>query len=513
MLLRQGGLMGPPSQRVVLGLDISTTATKAILVRDDGTLLAAGASEYGFEAPEPLWIEQDPRAWWVAATEAIRAALSTAGIDGGDVQAIGLCGQMHGLVLLDAHDEVLRPAILWNDQRTLAECDEIRERVGRQRLIAIAGCDALASVTAPKLLWVRRHEPAAWARARRLLLPKDYVRLRLTGEHAIDASDAAGTLLFDLDARAWSAEIVEALGLDGAMLPRVLEGPDVVGTVTPQAAQATGLRSGTPVIAGAGDQAANAIGVGAVMPGATALSLGTSGVVFVTTAQRVVADGGQVQALCHALPDRWHLMGVTLSAAGSLKWLRETLAPGRSWDELTSIAAGVPPGAEGLLFLPFLTGDQTVHPDPLARAAFVGLNVRHGLAHLVRAVLEGVAFSLVDVFTMVAAASPTPPRDIRASGGGTRSFLWNQILADVMGMPLSLTGDAEAAARGAAVLAAVAAGWFRTVPEACDSMVRLAATVDPGVGSGAYGRSYDAYQQLYPALRDPSHRLSGLSGR
>jgi xylulokinase len=486
---------------VVLGIDVSTTATKAILIAPDGTVVGVAASEYDFESPRPLWAEQDPGLWWTAAQEAIATVLRETGTTADSIAAIGAAGQMHGLVLLDEREEVVRPAILWNDQRTAAECDEIRARVGRERFIAITGNEPLTGFTAPKLLWVRNHEPEAWARARHMLLPKDYVRFQLTGEHALDVADGAGTVLFDLAARTWSDEVVEVLGLDPAMLPRTVEGPDIVGVVSEAAAAATGLRAGTPVVGGAGDQAANAVGVGAVVPGVGAMSVGTSGVVFVPTAGPAIEPEGRLHAFCHAVPGTWHLMGVTLSAAGSLRWLRDEIASERSWDELTALAAAVPAGADGLVFLPYLSGERTPYPDPLARGAFVGLTVRHGLGHLVRAVLEGVAFSLRDVFELVRETSPEPLRDLRASGGGTNSPLWRQIIADVLGVPLSSTRTAEGVASGAAILAAVAAGWYPSVAAACEAMVEVTGTTEPGPDASAYEGAYGVYRDLYPALR------------
>jgi xylulokinase len=505
--MQSEGLMGG-GERVVLGVDVSTTATKAILLRPDGSVVGVAASEYDFKTPQPLWIEQEPHSWWTATQLAIRAVLADTRTPADDVVAVGVCGQMHGLVLLDDSGEVVRPAILWNDQRSAAECEDIRARVGRDQLIAISGNDAFAGFTAPKMLWVRRHLPAAWARSAQLLLPKDYIRFKLTGEYAVDVSDGAGTLLFDLGSRTWSPEILAALGLDPAMLPRTVEGPEVVAGISGQAAAATGLRAGTPVVGGAGDQAANAVGVGAVVPGVGALSLGTSGVVFSPTSGPTIEPAGRLHAFCHAVPGTWHLMGVTLSAAGSLKWLREELAPQHSWTELTTLAATVAPGADGLVFLPYLTGDQTAHPDPLARAAFVGLTVRHGLSHMVRAVLEGVACSLREVFELVRVTSPEPLHDVRVSGGGSRSPLWNQIVADVVGTPLTLTRNTEAAAAGAAILAAGAAGWHPTVATACEAMVAISSRVEPGPDARVYDELYAAYRDLYPALKGSFEALA-----
>lgn len=474
-----------------------------------GKLRGIAAAEYATSSPQPLWSEQDPETWWTAARSAIGRVLRESGTPPGSVEAVGLSGQMHGLVLLDAADRVVRPAILWNDQRTAAQCDAMREAIGRERLIAITGNDALTGFTAPKALWVREQEPAAWARVRHILLPKDLVRLRLTGEHVTDVADGAGTILFDLAARTWSAEVLAGLGIDAALLPRVVEGPEVGGRVTRAAGAATGLRPGIPVVGGGGDQAANAVGVGAVVPGVGALSVGTSGVVFVPTAGPAIEPDGRLHAFCHAVPETWHLMGVMLSAAGSLRWLRDTLAPGRSFDDLVALAEPVAPGSDGLVFLPYLSGERTPHPDPLARGAFVGLTLRHGPGHLVRAVLEGVAFGLRDAFELVRATSPAPLEDLRASGGGTRSGLWKRIVADVLEVPISLTRSSEGAASGAAILAAVGAGWFGSVAEACAALVALDGVTEPEPGAAeAYAPTYAVYRDLYPRLREPFARLS-----
>jgi xylulokinase len=490
---------------LVLGLDVSTTATKAVLQDAEGTVKAVGTSAYPYETPRPLWSEQDPARWWNATGIAVRAALDAADADATAVQAVGLTGQMHGLVALDARDEVLRPAILWNDQRTADECDSIREIVGRPRLIAITGNDALPGFTAPKLLWLQRHEPEVWARVAHVLLPKDFVRLRLTGEHAMDKADGSGTILFDLAARDWSSEVLEALGIEGRWLPRTYEGPTITGTVTRTEAAASGLRPGTPVIAGGGDQAAAAVGLGSVASGISSLSLGTSGVVFTTTDGPTVEPEGRLHAFCHAVPNRWHLMGVMLSAAGSLRWYRDALAPGVAFEELVEEAAHAPPGSDGLLFLPYLTGERTPYPDPLARGAFVGLTVNHGRAHLTRAVLEGVAFGMRDSLELMRSAGLPPPSEIRATGGGIRSDLWRQILADVLGAAIVTTSSAEGAAQGAATLAAVGAGWFDTVQDACRALVRIGEPTLPSEAAGAYTHAYARYRELYPALAATFH--------
>ena len=485
----------------VLGIDVSTTATKAILVDEAGGVAGVGSAEYDYAVPRPLWSEQDPRLWWDAAQAAIRGALASAGVAGADVAAVGLAGQMHGAVLLDDADEPLRPAILWNDQRTATECDEIRERVGAARLIEVTGNDALTGFTAPKLLWVRRHEPNIWNRTAHVGLPKDFVRHRLTGEHAVDRADGAGTLLFDLGRRTWSEEVVTALEIDPGLLPRTVEGPDVTGTVSSAAAEATGLAAGTPVVGGGGDQAANGVGVGAVAPGVVALSLGTSGVVFAATDRPLVEPEGRVHAFCHAVPDRWHLMSVMLSAAGSLRWFRDALAPGTAYGALDEEAATVPAGSEGLVFLPYLTGERSPHPDPTARGAFVGLTIGHDRRHLTRAVLEGVAFGLRDGLDQIISTGIPAPRQVRASGGGIASPVWRQILADVLDAEIATVSTTEGAAFGAAMLAAVGAGWFARVDEAVDRVVHLRPVAEPGPDASAYAAALERYRALYPALR------------
>jgi xylulokinase len=494
----------------VLGIDVSTTATKAVLVDESGTVRGVGIAEYPFDVPRPMWSEQDPGLWWTGGVEAIRGVLATSGVRGEDVVAIGLTGQMHGLVLLDAAGEVLRPAILWNDQRTAAECDHIRATLGTERLIRITGNDALTGFTAPKLVWVRDHEPDVWGRIAHVLLPKDYLRYRLTGGFALDKADGAGTLLFDLAARDWSREVVDALRIDPAWLPPTHEGPAITGGVSRAGAVATGLPEGTPVMAGGGDQAANGVGVGAVAPGVVALSLGTSGVVFAATDAPIIEPRGRVHAFCHAVPGRWHLMSVMLSAAGSLRWFRDTVAPGVPFGQLVSEAETVGPGSDGLLFLPYLSGERSPHPDPLARGAFVGLTLGHDRRHLTRAVLEGVAFGLRDGLDLMTAAGMPVPSRIHASGGGTASPLWNQILADVLQAEIATVDTTEGAAFGAALLAAVGVGWWRTVEEATQKVVTTTSAAIPGPDVARYAAIHAAYRELYPALAPLFPRLSAL---
>jgi xylulokinase len=488
----------------VIGIDTSTTATKAILIDRLGAVRGVAASSYEYEIPHPLWSEQDPRLWWTATVAAVKQLMT--GVRGEEITAVGLTGQMHGSVLLDADGEVVRPAILWNDQRTAAECDEIRQRMGVDRLIATTGNDALTGFTAPKLLWVRNHEPENWARVKHVLLPKDYVRYRLTDEWAVDVADGSGTILFDLATRSWSPQVLEALDLHSELFPPTFEGPAITGAVSPAAAAATGLVAGTPVMAGGGDQSANAVGVGAVSPGVVALSLGTSGVVFATTGGPAIEARGRVHAFCHAVPQRWHMMGVMLSAGGSLRWLRDALAPGVSFDDLVAGAATVEAGADGLLFLPYLTGERTPHPDPLARGAFAGLTVRHDLRHLTRAVLEGVAFGLTDGLDLMNQAGVPRPTQIRASGGGTRSDLWCQILADVLDAEIATVSTEEGAAYGAGILAAVGAGWFASVDEACSAVVNVSPVANPSAHAANYREVHDRFRQLYPALAPIFHQ-------
>lgn len=492
----------------VLGIDTSTTATKAVVVDGAGSVVAVGSATYDYQTPRPLWSEQDPGLWWTATREAIRSALTQAELDGSSIEAVGLTGQMHGLALLDEAGDPIRPALLWNDQRTQAECDEMRAVVGRERLISITGNDALTGFTAPKVLWVRANEPESYARARHALLPKDFVRLHLTGEYATDKAGASGTQLFDLAGRDWSAEILAALDIDPALLPSTHEGQEVTGVITPAAAAATGLAAGTPVVAGGGDQAASAVGTGVIDPGSLALSLGTSGVVFAATDRADHDPQGRVHAFCHALPGRWHLMGVMLSAAGSLRWFRDTLAPGASFADLTAEAATAPAGCDGLLFLPYLTGERTPHPDPNARGAFVGLTVRHTRAHLIRAIMEGVAFGLRDGFDLMRAAGLGTVDEIRASGGGVASPLWRQILADVLEADIVTVNTTEGAAYGAALLAAVGAGRGRSAAEMASDWVR---ETDRTSRSGQSYRAHHAlFTEQYDTLKPTFESQAGL---
>lgn len=489
-----------------LGIDVSTTATKALLVDSGGQVVAVSATEYPFETPRPLWSEQHPGLWWDGAQKSIRAVLEQSGIDPAQVGGVGLTGQMHGLVLLDEAGEVLRPSILWNDQRTQAQCDEIHARIGRERFIQITGNVALTGFTAPKILWVKQNEPDVYAKAAHVLLPKDYVRYKLTGEFGMDKADGAGTVLMNLEARDWSDEVLTALEIPRAWMPPLYEGPQITGRLTLDAAAATGLQAGTPVMAGGGDQAAQAVGVGAVTEGIVALTLGTSGVVFATANGAFIEPEGRLHAFCHSVPGKWHLMGVMLSAAGSLRWYRDTFAPGVGFDDLLAPASQIPAGSDGLLFLPYLTGERTPHPDPLARGAFVGLTVRHGLAHCTRAVLEGVAFGLKDSFELMKSSGLGEIRQVRVSGGGAKSPLWRQILADVFGCELVTVNTTEGAAYGAALLAAVGAGKYPSVEAACQAAIQVTGSTLPNAEQvSIYEKVYPLYRGLYPALTPTFH--------
>ncbi len=494
--------------RYFLGIDVSTTGAKALLIDEKGKVAASATTALSLQTPKPLWSEQDPHEWWKGTSASIRQSLSEAGAQGAEVAAVGLTGQMHGLVLLDESRRVLRPAILWNDQRTGRECEEIERRVGRSQLVRETGNVALTGFTAPKILWVRNHEPEVYARARLVLLPKDYVRLRLTGEAAMDKADGSGTMLFELRARGWSRSVLDKLEIPTEWLPPTYEGPQTTGRVTAEAAAETGLAAGTPVVAGGGDQAAGAVGAGAVRPGVVSLTLGTSGVVFATTDAPLVEPDGRLHAFCHALPGRWHFMGVTLSAAGSLQWYRDTLAPKESFAEVVAEAAQAPAGSEGLLFLPYLSGERTPYPDPLARGSFVGLTLRHKRAHLTRAVLEGVAFSMKDCFSLLQGAGVGSVREVRIAGGGAKGALWRQIVASVLGLPMVTVNSTEGAAYGAALLAGVGVSAWPGVEAACDATIAVTGRDQPNAEwSAAYAGLYPSYRELYGALKPTFDRL------
>ncbi len=495
----------------LLGIDVSTTATKALLIDESGNGVAVAATEYPFETPHPLWSEQDAALFWNGTVQSIRGVLEKSRIDPRNIAAVGLTGQMHGATLLDAHGEPLRPCILWNDQRTQKQCDEITARVGAQRVLQLTGNPVLTGFTASKILWVRENEPDVYHRVAHILLPKDYARYKLTGEFFSDVSDSSGTSLFDVGKRTWSDEMLRALDLPRAWLPEVTESPIVSAKISADAARATGLIEETPVVGGAGDQAAGAVGTGIVCEGIISATLGTSGVVFASSDTYRIEPQGRLHAFCHAVPGKWHLMGVMLSAGGSLRWYRDALGAYEKeiakqmdrdvYDVFTQDAATVPAGCEGLLFLPYLTGERTPYPDPNARGAFIGLTVRHTKAHLTRAVLEGVSFGLRDSLELMRALGITPTQ-VRASGGGARSALWRQILADVFDAEIVTVNVTEGAAFGAALLAGVGAGIYRDVESACDAVITTTSRIAPGAAKSVYAEYYPRYRALYPILKN-----------
>jgi len=495
----------------LLGIDLSTTGAKALLIDNEGRVMSSATTPLSLSTPFPLWSEQDPHEWWTAAVNSIQAALAEASMSGEDIAAIGLTGQMHGLVLLDDKGQVLRPAILWNDQRCGAECDEIRARVSRQKLVQITGNDALTGFTAPKILWVEEHEPEIHHRIRHILLPKDYIRYKLTAGLAMDKADGSGTMLFDLRKRTWSSELLKMLNISADWLPPTFEGHETTGEVTSEAAELTGLRAGTPVVAGGGDQAAQAVGVGVVRPGTMAVTLGTSGVVFAATESALIEPAGRLHAFCHAVSNRWHLMGVMLSAAGSLQWYHDKFARDKSFNELVNEAFEIPAGCEGLIFLPYLSGERTPYPDPFARGAWIGLTTRHSQPHLTRAVLEGVAFGLKDIFNLMKEVGLESVDQIRVSGGGAKSSLWRQIIADVFEAELVTVNTTEGAAYGAALLAGVGVGVWSDVDTACTQTIFVSDRVLPNAATAeTYQSMYREYRSLYPALKptfEAIHRL------
>src|ERR1700687_149487 len=489
------------------GMDVGTGGTRSVLLDEAGRVLGAATAEHApMASPELGWAEQDPRDWWRAARGAIAKCLKKASASAGEVAAIGVSGQMHGLWLLDAAGEVVRPALIWCDQRTEEECRAITERVGAKRLIELVANPALTGFTLPKIWWVRAHEPELWSRVRSVMLPKDYVRFKLTGARATDVADASGTLLFDVVNRRWSAEMLDASDLRAEILPEVFESPGVSGRVSKDGAVASGLREGTPVIAGGGDQGAGAVGRGIIAPGNVSATIGTSGVVFAATSSPVVEPKGRIHTFCHAIPGRWHVMGVRQGAGLSLRWFRDQFGGGASYDVLMKEAAEAPAGADGLLWAPYLMGERTPHLDPNARGALVGLTAQHTRAHVIRAILEGVAFSLRDTFTIFRELG-VPVKSIRLGGGGARSSLWQHIQADIYGLPVDLVAADEGAAYGAALLAGVGAGMWRSVEAACQTAVHVAKRVEPVAKNvELMNRRYEEYRKLYPALRTIGYR-------
>jgi xylulokinase len=483
-----------------LGIDIGTGGTRAVLVDRTGQVVASESAEHDPIASAQIgWAEQEPEDWWRAAKAATGAVMRFAIHAGHRVESVGLTGQMHGCVMVDADGNVLRPALIWCDQRTQPQCDWLTATIGYERLIELTCNPALPNFTLTKLLWVREHQPEIFARIAHVMCPKDYVRLRLTGEYAIDMQEASGTLLLDVTRRRWSSEVAEIAGIPEAWLPSLFEGPEICGRITPEAATITGIPAGTPVVAGAGDQGAGAVGMGILAPGSVSATIGTSGVVFAATAEPTRDAKGRLHTFCHAAPDIWHVMGVTNGAGLSLRYFRDTFAPHLSYDQLTALAAAVPAGSDGLLWTPYLFGERTPHLDPGARAAFVGITASHSLGHFVRAVMEGVAFSLKDTFTLFEELA-IPVDTIRLGGGGARGPLWRQIQADVYNHPVELLEAEEGGAFGAALLAGTGVNAWPTVQAACAATVRTAETIQPGAAP-AMQSAYPHYRRVYPALR------------
>ncbi len=505
---------------IVLGLDVGTTGTKAIAIDETGAVRTSALVEYPLLSPKPNWAEQVPADWRRAATEALAELAHAPGINPTDIKGLGLTGQMHGSVFLNADNQVLRNAILWCDQRTAKQCDEITAKVGAEKLIEMVCNPALTGFTAPKILWLRENEPEVYDKVQKVLLPKDYVRYVLTGEFATDVADASGTLLFDVKNRTWHAELMSMLDIPGDFMPRAYEGPEVTGRLTAEAAEATGLPKGIPVIAGGGDQAAGGVGCGIVRRGVISSTVGTSGVVFAFADEVSLDPQGRVHTFCHSVPNKWHVMGVVLSAGGSLRWFRDALCQAEQavaaetgidpYEYITAAAEAVPLGSEGLIFLPYLTGERTPHKDPCAKGAFIGLSLRHTRAHMARAVLEGVAFALRDSLEIIREMG-VPIEQVRASGGGGRSPFWRQIQADVNKTPLVTINVDEGPAYGAALLATVATGMYASIEEACDATIRVVDTCAP---DDASSRQYDPwfaeYQACYQALAPGFRRAAEL---
>lgn len=485
-----------------LGMDIGTGGTRAVLVNEDGHIVGSATCEHApFRTPHPGWAEQDPEDWWRAAQESIRAVLASANLPAEPIAAIGLTGQMHGAVMLDKAGKVLRPALIWCDTRTQPQCDWLTRELGAERLIELTCNPALPNFTLTKILWVKEHEPEIFAQIAQVMCPKDYVRFRLTGSYGIDVQEASGTLLLDVTHRRWSSEVARVSGIPEEWLPEVFESSAVCGTISEAGGGVTGLVKGTPVVAGAGDQGAGAVGMGILLPGSVSATIGTSGVVFAATDAPIKDPRGRLHTFCHAVPGRWHVMGVTQSAGLSLRYLRETFASSQSYDELLVGAATVAAGSDGLLWAPYLLGERTPHLDPEVRAAFVGITPSHSLRHYTRAVLEGVAYSLQDTFSLLGELG-IPVKGVRLGGGGARGPLWRRIQAGVYNRTVDVLEAEEGGAFGAALLAAVGVGKWKSADEACAAAIHVAEQIAPDQDDvNAYRQGYTDWKKLYPALR------------
>jgi len=491
-----------------IGLDVSTTASKALAMNAAGEVIVTKSFGHVLSTPRPLWSEQDPTEWWQASSAALREVLTV--IPPAEIAAISLTGQMHGLTALDKDNHPLRPAMLWNDQRSGPQCAAITETFGAKRLYEHIGSMMLPGFTAPKLLWIRDNEPEIYAQIAHILLPKDYVRLKLSGAYVTDVADGSGIALMDIRNRKWSDELIAALNIPRAWLPDLCESTDRSATVSEEGAAATGLRVGTPIIGGAGDQPAGAVGSGIVLNGQTSLTIGTSGVAFTAADRYLPEPEGRLHTFCHAIPGAWFSMGVMLSAAGSLRWLHDELAPDRSYEQLSELAASAPAGSGGLLFAPYLSGERHPHPDPLARGSFAGLTLRHGLAHMTRAVMEGVSFGMRDLLELLRATG-IQPDSAAISGGAANSAVWRQLTTDIIGLPLYTVNTTEGTAFGAAILAAVGAGAYPDVPTACAQIIRKVDETAPNPEvKRVYEALYPAFRAVYPALREINAQLAAF---
>ncbi len=506
---------------VFLGIDVGTSGTKTLAMREDGKILASATAEYPLSSPKPGWSEQNPEDWWKATVESVKKVLKSGKIKPEDVAGIGLSGQMHGSVFLDKQGHVLRPAILWNDQRTAVECAEIEKKAGgREKLIGLVANPALTGFTAPKILWVRKNEPKVYEKTAQILLPKDYVRYRLTGEFATEVSDASGTLLLDVKHRQWSKPLLDKLDIAPGLLPKVYESEEVSGHLNEAAAKLLTLKKGVPVVGGGGDQAAGAVGNGIVKRGVISATMGTSGVVFAHSDDVQIDPQGRVHTFCHAVRDKWHVMGVVLSAGGSLQWYRNQLGQNEisaakkiktdPYNLLTEQAAEAPPGCEGLFFLPYLTGERTPHADPNARGAWIGLSLRHGQSHLIRSVMEGASYAMRDSLEIINDLK-IPIREIRLSGGGARSEFWRQMQADLYGRRVVTINAEEGPAYGAALLAAAGTGAYKGVVEACTATIKVTTQTDPQAeAKRIYTKCYPMYGRLYKSLKGDFAELQRL---
>jgi len=494
-----------------LGIDVGTGGSRALLVDERGAVRA------GYTAPHeemhmerPLWAEQRPGNWWDAVADAVRGVLAKAGVSGADIKGVGLSGQMHGLVILDADNQVIRPSLIWCDQRSQAQVDFVNAKVGRDKVLEYTANPVLTGFTLPKLLWVRDNEPANFARVKKMLLPKDYVRFKLTGEFASEVSDASGTSVFDVVKRRWSYEMMDALGLDRSILPRCYESSEITGMITAEAAARTGLAAGTPVVGGGGDQASSAVGNGIVEEGIVSCTLGTSGVVFAHMEKVAYDPAGRVHTFCHAVRDKWHVMGVTQGAGLSLQWFRNQLAPGTDYDALTAEAANSPAGAQGLFWLPYLMGERTPHLDATIRGGWIGLTARHKRADLIRAVIEGVSYSQRDCLDIIEDLG-VAVNSVRASGGGAQSAFWRRLLAGILHKRVVTLETQEGSAYGAALLALAGTGAFSNVPEVCRAAVRETDSISPDAGEAAfYENAHRVYQAMYPALKPICQQIAAL---